>query len=398
VNGAGRRACWLDARVPDLSSTRRRLEALLGIPATEGNEVVPLRNGVRIFPAMLDAIHGATASVDLLTYIYWTGRPARAFADALADRASHGVRVRVLVDAVGGLRMNQDLVAEMREAGVDVQFFRPPWIRSPFSHNHRTHRKVLVVDESVAFTGGVGIAEEWDGDARDPSEWRDTHLQVRGPAVAGLQAAFVQNWAETTGDPNDDAASYPVLTTHGSDVVHVVRGTASLGWDDIQTAWYGLLTHARERVTLQTAYFAPDASFLSLLTETARRGVQVDLLLPGPHYDKTVSRLGSERHYSALLDAGVTVRRYQRTMLHTKVLTVDESIAMVGSSNYNRRSLDHDEEVAVIVYGGSVPQELVRDFTDDCAEAERVDAGQWRQRPPTQRLGEVAVAPLSRYL
>ncbi len=388
----------MDEDVPDLSPTRRRLESLLGIPATEGNDVVRLRNGVHIFPAMLDAIRGASRSVDLLTYIYWTGRPARDFADALSERAADGVHVRVLIDAIGGLRMDKDLVQQMRDAGADVRFFRPPWVRSPFSHNHRTHRKVLVVDESVAFTGGVGIAEEWDGDARDPSEWRDTHLQVSGPAVAGLQAAFVQNWAETTGYPDDHQAVYPVLTTHGSDVVHVVRGTASLGWDDIQTAWFGLLTHARDRVTLQTAYFAPDSAFLSLLTDTAGRGVTVDLLVPGPHYDKTISRLASERHYATLLDAGVNVWRYQRTMLHTKVLTVDGSIAMVGSSNYNRRSLDHDEEVAVIVYGGEVPGRLVDDFAEDCAAAERVDAGRWRRRSAPQRLGEAAVAPFGRYL
>lgn len=382
----------------DLARTRRRLEALLGVPATEGNEVVCLRNGVRIFPAMLDAIGAASSSVDLLTYIYWTGRPAQAFATALADRAAHGVRVRVLVDAIGGMRMDRDLVQQMRGAGADVQFFRPPWIRSPFSHNHRTHRKVLVVDETTGFTGGVGIAEEWDGDARGPSEWRDTHLQLRGPAVAGLQAAFVQNWAETTGGPDDDRTGYPALQAHGSDVVHVVRGTATLGWDDIQTAWYGLLTQARERVTLQTAYFAPDAAFQSLLTEAARRGVEVEVLVPGAHYDKTVSRLGSERRYAALLDAGVRVWRYERTMLHTKVLTIDGSIAMVGSSNYNRRSLDHDEEVAVIVYGGAVPERLADDFADDCEDAERIDPDRWASRPVSQRLGEAAVTPLSRFL
>jgi cardiolipin synthase len=384
--------------VTDLARARRRLEALLGVPATEGNEVLPLRNGMRIFPPMLDAIGAATSSVDLLTYIYWTGRPAQAFAAALSDRAAQGVRVRVLIDAVGGMRMDRDLVERMRDAGVDVQFFRPPWVRSPFAHNHRTHRKVLVVDESIGFTGGVGIAEEWDGDARDPSEWRDTHLQVRGPAVAGLQAAFGQNWAETTGSPDDHATVYPALQARGSDVVHVVRGMATLGWDDMQTAWYGLLTQARARVTLQTAYFAPDESFQSLLTATARRDVEVEVLVPGAHYDKTVSRLGSERRYAALLDAGVTVWRYERTMLHTKVLTVDGSIAMVGSSNYNRRSLDHDEEVAVIVYGGDVPERLVDDFARDCENAQRIDPDRWASRPMSQRVGEAVVAPLSRFL
>ena len=382
----------------DLDDVRRRLESLLGVPATEGNLVQPLRNGMRIFPAMLEAITGAQESVDLLTYIYWTGRPAEAFADALAERAQAGLRVRVLIDAVGGARMDRALTTQMRDAGAHVEFFRPPWLRSPFVHNHRTHRKVLVVDGSVAFTGGVGIAEEWDGDARDPSEWRDTQVRVDGPAVAGLQAAFVQNWAETTGHVDRTQTSYPPLHPAGRDVVHVVRGTATVGWDDMQTAWYGLLTSARERVTLQTAYFAPDRHFLTLLTDCAARGVQVDLLLPGPHYDKTLSRLGSERHYETLLDAGVRLWRYQPTMLHTKVLTVDDRIAMVGSSNYNRRSLDHDEEVAIIVYGGSVPTELRGHFFDDCDRAEPVSPQRWRRRSAVQRAGETAAGALRRYL
>lgn len=384
--------------VTDLDDVRRRLESLLGVPATEGNRVVPLRNGARIFPAMLEAIAGAQESVDLLTYIYWTGRPAEAFAAALAERARAGLRVRVLVDAVGGARMDRALTSQMRDAGAHVEFFRPPWLRSPFAHNHRTHRKVLVVDGLVAFTGGVGIAEEWEGDARGPSEWRDTQVRVQGPAVAGLQAAFVQNWAETTGVVDRTETSYPELHPAGTDVVHVVRGTATVGWDDMQTAWHGLLTSARERVTLQTAYFAPDRHFLRLLTDSAGRGVQVDLLMPGPHYDKTLSRLGSERYYERLLDAGVRVWRYQPTMLHTKVLTVDDRLAMVGSSNYNRRSLDHDEEVAIIVYGGSVPTELRRHFADDCARADEVAPQRWKHRSAVQRAGETAASALSRWL
>jgi cardiolipin synthase len=186
----------------DRDGLRRRLENLLGVPATEGNDVVVLRNGDRIFPAMLGAIASATSTVELLTYAYWTGWPAEACADALADRARAGVRVRVLIDAVGGARMDRALTDRMSTAGVDVRFLRPPWRRSPCAHNHRTHRKVLVVDGEVAFTGGVGIAQEWQGDARGPSEWRDTQILVRGPAVAGLLAAFVQNWSETAGDPN----------------------------------------------------------------------------------------------------------------------------------------------------------------------------------------------------
>lgn len=375
-----------------------RLESLLGTPVTDGNDVAVLRNGVRIFPAMLEAIRSAQESVDLLTYVYWSGWPADAFAEALADRASSGCRVRVLIDAVGGAPMDQQLTTHMRQAGVDLRFFRPPWLRSPFTHNHRTHRKVLVVDRSVGFTGGVGIAEEWDGDARTPKEWRDTQIRLSGPAVAGLAAAFAQNWSEAAGAPDQPDDHYSALPAIGDHRVLVVRGTATLGWDDIQTAWFALLTAATNRVTLQTAYFAPDAAFLGLVVDAAARGVHVQLLLPGPYYDKTVSRLGSERHYQALLDAGVQVWRYQPTMLHTKIATIDGEVAMIGSSNFNRRSLDHDEEVACILLGGDAPARLVRDFDDDLHLSERVDPGAWRSRSVGQRLAEQATRPIGRYL
>jgi cardiolipin synthase len=384
--------------VDDPAPLRRRLEALLGVPATEGNTVTVLRNGDEIFPAMLDAIRAAEHSIELLTYIYWTGWPAEAFADALAERARAGCHVRVLVDAVGAARMNPLLSRKMRQAGVEVERFRPPWLRSPFTHNHRTHRKVLVVDDRVGFTGGVGIASEWEGDARTPDEWRDTQVKVTGPAVAGLQAAFVQNWSETTGAPDTPEHVYPVLQQTGSDVVQVVRGTATLGWDDIQTAWFGLLSAAQRRLTLQTAYFAPDSTFESLITDAADRGVHVQLLLPGPHYDKAISRWGSERHYDTLLDHGVEVWRFQPTMLHTKIVTVDDTVAMIGSSNFNRRSLDHDEEVACIVVGGSVPHELAQHFEHDLERAEQVQPEQWATRAPRQRMLERAAVPLSRYL
>jgi cardiolipin synthase len=382
----------------DLEGTRRRLESLLGVPATEGNDVRVLRNGARIFPAMLEAIGSASETVDLLTYVYWTGWPAQAFADALTDRARSGCRVRVLVDAVGGAQMDRALADRMRAAGAQVEFFRPPWIRSPFTHNHRTHRKVLVVDGAVAFTGGVGIAEEWQGDARSPQEWRDTQVRVEGPAVAGLRAAFVQNWAEGSGELDDAGDHYPVLPHVGEHVVQVVRGSATVGWDDIETAWYALLTSARRSITMQTAYFAPDEPFLRLLTDAVERGVHVRLLLPGPYLDKALSRVASERYFQPLLRAGVGLWRYQPTMLHTKVLTVDGSAAMVGSSNFNRRSLDHDEEVACIVLGGDAPATLLADFEDDLERSERVDLRSWRARPVRRKVAEQATRPLGRFL
>lgn len=218
------------------------------------------------------------------------------------------------------------------------------------------------------------------------------------PGRGGAGRGVREEWSEAAGAPDQPGDQYSALPAVGDHRVLVVRGTASLGWDDMQTAWYALLTAATDRVTLQTAYFAPDTSFLGLVVDAAGRGVHVQLLLPGPHYDKTVSRLGSERYYLALLDAGVEVWRYQPTMLHTKIVTIDGEVAMIGSSNFNRRSLDHDEEVACILLGGDASARLVRDFDDDLHRSQRVDPDDWRSRSFGQRLAEQTTRPLSRYL
>ena len=301
----------LSAPAVTLSSRQRRLrrtlECLTGVAFTEGNELTVLRNGDRIFPAMLDAIDGARRSVDLMTYVYWKGDIAHRFAEGLSAAAGRGVRVRLLIDAVGGLQIEKGLVDRMDKAGVHVEWFRKPWLKSPFKHNHRCHRKVLVVDEQLGFIGGVGIAEEWCGDARNEREWRDTHARVRGPAVDGLSAAFSQNWAESGRELYDDVDLFPDQPQPGNAVVQVVRGSASLGWDDLQTTFRVMLDTAQHRLRLATAYFAPDDFFLERLCAAARRGVEVDVMLPGPHADKRVCQLASEATYAGMIDCGIRV-------------------------------------------------------------------------------------------
>ena len=234
----------VDSPEAALSRIRRRLEALIGIAATEGNQLTILRNGNEIFPAMLKKIRSAKFTVDFMTYVYWQGDIAREFAEALADRARHGLRVRVLIDAVGGFKIEDGLVDIMTEAGVQVEWFRKPWAKSPFKQNHRCHRKVLVVDETVGFTGGVGIAQEWCGDARNENEWRDTHARVEGPAVDGLSAGFSQNWAEGGRTMFNERDRFPTHEQAGESVVQVVRGSASIGWDDMQSLFYAALLSA----------------------------------------------------------------------------------------------------------------------------------------------------------
>lgn len=377
---------------------RRRLESVIGTPFTEGNSLTVLRNGDQIFPAMLDAIRSAERSVDLMTFVYWRGDVAVDFAQAMGERAQAGVRVRLLIDALGGRLIEQRLVEDMSRAGVQVEWFRKPLVKSPFKSNHRLHRKVCVVDGRVGFTGGVGIAEEWCGDARNEHEWRDTHLRVEGPAVDGLQSAFLQNWAESGRELYDDGEQFPEQPQPGAATVQIVRGSASLGWDDMQSAFHVMLDSVQQRLRLATAYFAPDGDFLDTLCAAPSRGVEVDLLLPGPHADKRVCQLASEAAYARLVDCGVRVWNFQPSMMHAKVMTVDGCAAVVGSSNFNRRSLDHDEEVVLVALDSDLAARLDADLDDDFARSEQIDLTRWRNRSRSQQLLEVTTRPIRRWL
>ena len=380
--------------VADPVGYRRALEGLLGVPATEGNQVDVLRNGDRIFPAMFDAIEAATSTIDFLTFVYWRGSVGQEMAALLAAKARAGVRVRVILDAVGAFSMDRALVDQMLAGGAQVEWFRPVNMLRFWEANHRSHRKVLICDEDVAFTGGIGIADEWQGDARGPGEWRDTHFRIRGPAVDGLRAAFVQNWAETGRplfDPGVDR--FPVQPPAGPTVAQVVRGAAQTGWSDVATLVRALLGLAQQRVRITTAYFVPDEATCRTLAATARRGVEVDVLLPGPHVDKRFVQLASQLQYDRLLEAGVRLWSYQLSMLHAKVITVDGMVASVGSANFTNRSLMLDDEVNVVVFDPDIVRTLDEDFEADLVAAEPVDPRAWPDRSLAQRALE-AVAGL----
>jgi cardiolipin synthase len=389
-----------DVRVVRL---RRRLEGLLGIPATEGNAITLLRNGDQIFPAMLAAIRKAEHTVDFLTFVYWKGDIAREFAHALAERAQAGVRVRVLIDAIGGRLIDNALLDHMAACGVQLEWFRKPLNKglpiSPFKQNHRTHRKVLICDETVGFTGGVGIAEEWCGDARDETEWRDTHVRVVGPAVDGLAAAFAQNWAETGHPLMERRDRFPEheAAPDGS-VVQVSRGSASVGWNDMATVFRVMIESARDALRIATAYFVPDETFQQLLLDAVARGVEVDVMLPGPHADKRVCQLASESLYSCLVEGGVRIWAFQPSMLHTKILTVDSLATVIGSANMNRRSLSHDEEVVLTILDPRITRRLEADFAADLERCERIEPRRWEDRPLHQQVQEKATALLKHWL
>ncbi len=373
---------------------RRVMEGLLGIPATEGNSLDVLRNGDEIFPAMLRSIADAQHTVDLTSYVYWTGEIAMRFAAALAERARAGLRVRVLLDAVGAHSMDSKLLQQMETAGCEVERFRQPGDVKLGELNNRTHRKVLVCDEEVAYIGGVGIAEEWEGDARDPSEWRDTHFRLRGPAVDGLRACFVGNWAETGRVLYDERDRFPEQPQPGSSIVQVVQCPSQVGWSAMNTAVTALLRLSTRTLHLTSAYFVPDERMCAALVDAARRGVQVQVLVPGSNTDKRIVQVAGEADYETLMDAGVRVWRFEPTMLHAKVLTVDGIVSCVGSANFDTRSMRLNEEANLIVFDADVTERLDRDLAEDLERSVPVDPEEWRRRGPLQRAKEVVVGLL----
>jgi cardiolipin synthase A/B len=368
-----------------------------GAPPTPGNRVTLLRNGDEIFPAMIDAIIAAEENVELLTFVYWTGGIAHRMAATLAWAARRGVRVRVLLDAVGASSMDDRLEKVMTRAGCQVRRFRPPLSRYRLrSVEHRTHRKVLVCDHRIGFTGGVGIAAEWEGDARGPDEWRDTHLRLEGPAVIGLRAAFLRNWAETDELFLSEPA-VPVPQPVGDVAVHVLAGQSSVVWSEVGYAFRVLVAAAERCIRVTTAYFSPDREFLDSLVDAAERGVEIQILVPGPHIDKRVSLVAARSTYARLATAGIEIREYQPTMLHAKILIIDGECAVIGSANVNGRSMERDDELSLMIHDADVVAELDRHYDEDLARSEIVAEDRWVD-PPLHRKGfDRAAATVRRF-
>jgi cardiolipin synthase A/B len=377
---------------------RRTLEGVLGVPATEGNRIDVLRNGDEIFPALFEAAASARHTIDFLTYVYWRGRVGTELARILADRAERGVRVRVLLDGLGARPIDPDLVGRMTEAGVHVSWFRPPRRFRPWELNHRTHRKILVVDEAVGFTGGVGISDNWLGNAANPDEWRDTHFRVVGPAVDGLRSAFLDNWAETQPVLFEQGVDrFPEQPQPGTAVVQSIRGASETGWSDVATLYRTLLQLAEREIRITTAYFVPDADLAERICAAADRGVAVRLLLPGPYADKRFVQAAGEADYELLLEHGVEIWSFQPSMLHAKVMTVDGVLANIGSANLNARSVTWDEEINLVVLDRDLVRVLDAQFDEDLGRSVRIRPGTWRRRSGAQHALEAVVASGRRY-
>ncbi|MGH8233416.1 MAG: phospholipase D-like domain-containing protein [Rhodanobacteraceae bacterium] len=358
----------------------RALSANLNAPLLDGNAIDPLFNGDEIFPAMLEAIRRAQDSVHLLTYIYWQGAIARQFAAELSAAASRGVHVRLLVDAVGGHKMAPPMVDELKHAGCNFAWFRPLRWYNVGRFNDRTHRKVMVVDGHTGFTGGVGIADVWTGHAQNPDHWRDDHFRIRGPAVRYLQGSFAVNWRQATGEVLAGASLFPNLDEAGTMRIVAADAAPSIRVSTIGFTYWLFFHGAREEIRVTTPYYVPDPRLDLGLEAAARRGLKVVLLVPGPHIDSGMVSFASKTYYRDLLQAGVAIHEYQPSMIHTKTVTVDGNIALIGSPNFDTRSFGLNYEEALVVYDKSLTQELDRSFDDDLTKARQItleEVQQW---------------------
>jgi cardiolipin synthase A/B len=358
------------------------LTGLTGAPVLAGNTVDILYDGDAL-PAMIEAVEDADRAVDMMTYVWWGGEVAERFAEALAGRAEAGVRVRVLVDSIGS-KMDAHAERRMREAGVVLEFFRPYATWKLWQVNMRTHRRVLVCDDEVAFTGGVGVGQEWMGVGGRPP-WRETHLRVRGPAVDGIHAGFYADWLETPHPPIDEHDVWPQRRPIGSVDLQVLLGSSQPGWNSMALALQALIGTAGRRLRITSAYFRPPRHFRQLLCETAQRGVEVQILLPGPHADPAISRAAAQYHYEELLEHGVQIHEYQPSMVHAKVMTIDGEVAMLGTTNFDARSLTLNEQIAVILHDADLTADLDRRFEEDVAQSRRIELDEWRRRSRRQR-------------
>jgi cardiolipin synthase len=384
---------------PGGESFLRAAEALTGAPISYGNDVDLLVNGEQIFPEYLRVIREARRTICLTTYAWWRGDIAEEVADALCERASAGVECNVIVDAVGTLKIADGILDRLEEGNVRVVRFRPPKPYAIRRVANRMHRKLLIADGRVGMTGGVGIAEEWTGNAEDPDHWRDSHVLVRGPVVRGLFGAFAESWLEATGQALVGDDYLPDLEPiEDGGPMQVVRSRAGVGDSNVEALYFLAIAAARESVDLTAAYFVPRPAFSDALAAAAERSVRVRVLVPGPHIDKDFVRVAGRASYDELIDAGIEIHEYQPTMLHAKSLVLDGIWSSVGSVNFDNRSFQLHDEATLCVQSERFARLLTEQFERDLEASERIQHERWQDRGRAHRVQENALRLIRREL
>lgn len=372
----------------------RSMGSLLEPNLLGGNRVDIYNNGDEIFPPMLEAIASARRTITFETFVYWSGDIGRRFADALCERARAGIKVHVILDWFGAKKMDQRILDDLETAGAEVERYHPIRWYKLGKLNNRTHRKILVIDGRTGFTGGVGIADEWLGNARNANEWRDCHFRVRGPVVAQLQRAFMDNWLKTHATVLHGDDYFPALEPAGAIPAQVFMSSASEGSESARLMFLLSIASAAESVRIGTAYFVPDTLTVRTLIEARRRGASVRILVPGKHMDKEIVRRASRSRWGDLLDAGVEIHEYAPTMYHCKLMIVDDVWVSVGSCNFDNRSFRLNDEANLNAHDADLAQRLAAAFDTDLEHSKRFTPEAWRNRPLHERLREHAAGLL----
>ncbi|MCC5805334.1 MAG: phosphatidylserine/phosphatidylglycerophosphate/cardiolipin synthase family protein [Opitutales bacterium] len=372
--------------VPPVSDPgfRRTLEALMGGPVVSGNRIDWLKDGKAIYEAKLDAIASATESVTFEVYEYW-GDIAGRFAEAFAERAEAGVPVHVILDYVGSIGADSAFFEKMEDAGVElVRWREPSWYRSS-RFNHRTHRKLLIVDGRVGFTGGANVADAWLGEEAG-QYYRENHYRFEGPIVNQLQAAFMDNWLFATGKLLLGDRYFPALEDAGDLDLQVVISSPREGHKRIRTLLFLAFAAAQENIRIQTAFFYPDYMLEDALLKAAERGVSVDILAPGPDIAEPWVRFASRNRWGNLLRGHIRIHEYTKSPLHAKTFIIDDQWVSIGSANFHNRSFRLNDEANVNIFDPDFARKMIDMFDDDLDDATAYDLARWKERPWTEWL------------
>ena len=381
----------------------RTIEAHTDAPIVGGNRIEVLLNGNETFPAILRDIRAAKSTITFAQYLYEGGSIAREIAQAFAERGRAGVKVRILLDDHGSGSAPPEIVDIMKQGGCEVEYFRRieaegiifPW--KLLRYNYRSHRRVLVIDGKIGFTGGYGISDAWTGDGRTPDHWRDTNVRVEGPVVIFLQAAFAESWLETTGIAIGGENYFPRLDPVGNITGQIVKSSPSGGSFQNYMLFLLSINSAKKSILITNPYFIPDDVMTEALVKAAGRGVRVEILLPGK-IDSQLTYTASRSHYGPLLLGGIHVYEYKASLMHAKTIIVDSVWATIGSTNFDNRSFALNQEINLTVYNREIAQRLERIFAADLEYSERITYEQWHSRSLYQRVMEMFAFPIKEQL
>ena len=376
----------------DSMEFQNTIEGVTGMPFLPGNRVAIYNNGDEFYPAMLDAIDSAHWSITMEQYIYWDGEVGRRFAEAFAEKARQGVEVKLLLDAIGSANLGKEIFRMLADGGCQLAWYRPIHWYTLHRANRRDHRKSLIVDGRIAFTGGAGLADQWLGTAADEREWRDIQVSITGPAAVAQQSGFALNWLETTGEILSGERFFPEPRREtgedGGVKVQTILSSPALGAGTVGTMYLVAVQCAKRELQIANPYFVPDSRVIDMLAAARRRGVVVKLMVAGEPSDGWWARHNGVRLYGRLLEAGVEIYEFRPTMLHQKTMLVDDVWTTIGTANFDNRSFALNEETNLCFHDRVIADELRAIFAADLERCERIDFAAWQRRGLWQRIQE----------